>query len=97
LIWHYHDDDVAGPDARISLSVAGVRANRQGQSWRVDPRHANSFAAWQAMGSPQHPTAAQIARLTQASRLTAEPVALHQGKLDLVLPRQGVVLIELAP
>jgi len=97
LIWHYHDDDVAGPDARISLFVSGARSGLRGRAWRVDPRHANSFAAWQAMGSPQHPSPAQIARLTQASRLVAEPVALHQGKLDLIVPRQGVVLIELTP
>lgn len=97
LIWHYHDDDVPGPDARISLTVSGIGANLRGQAWRVDPRHANSFAAWQAMGSPQHPTPAQIARLSQASRLTPEAVALQQGKLDLLVPRQGVMLIELMP
>ena len=96
LVWHYHDDDVAGPDARIRLSVSGGGDSLHGRSWLVDPHHANSFAAWQAMGSPQNPTAAQIARLTKASRLTAEPVALRQGKLDLTLPRQGVMLIELS-
>ena len=94
LLWHYHDDDVAGPDARVDLRVAGVSPAAVGRMWRVDPAHANAFGAWQAMGSPAKPTVAQIAALKRASMLVPEDVGLKNGRLGLSLPRQGVALVE---
>ncbi len=94
LLWHYHDDDVAGPEARIDLRVAGVSPAAVGRMWRVDPAHANAFGAWQAMGSPARPTVAQIAALKRASMLVPEDVRLKNGRLGLSLPRQGVALVE---
>ena len=95
LLWHYHDDDVAGPDARVTLDVAHVAPAVVGRLWRVDARHANAFGAWQAMGAPARPTPAQVATLTHAARLTPEALRLTGGRLTLTVPRQGVVLVEL--
>jgi xylan 1,4-beta-xylosidase len=95
LLWHYHDDDVAGPDARVTLDVAHVAPAAAGRLWRVDARHANAFGAWQAMGAPARPTPAQVATLTRAARLTPEALRLTGGRLTLIVPRQGVVLVEL--
>jgi xylan 1,4-beta-xylosidase len=95
LLWHYHDDDVAGPSAQIRLSLANAVGSTHGTMWRVDPNHANAFAAWQHMGSPARPSEQQVGELTKASRLVAEPVTFRDNVLDLVLPRQGVALIEL--
>lgn len=92
LLWHYHDDDVPGPDAAVHLRVGGAAG--QAVLWRVDPTHANAFAAWQAMGSPAHPTHAQVAALTRASRLVPTPLAVRDGAVDFALPRQGVALLE---
>ena len=41
--------------------------------WRIDGDHANSYAAWQRMGSPQPPTAVRRADLASAAALVAEP------------------------
>ena len=56
---------------------------------------AQSFGAWQAMGSPARPTPAQVAMLKRAARLTPEALRLTGGRLTLSVPRQGVVLVEL--
>jgi hypothetical protein len=81
LLWHYHDDDVAGPDAQISISLKGLKAAPATASlWRVDKTHANAFAAWQAMGSPQSPDQNQYAQLEKASQLQAETVSVTSGK-----------------
>ncbi|HEY5807537.1 MAG TPA: hypothetical protein VIT67_06195, partial [Povalibacter sp.] len=54
MAWHYHDDDVGGPDAQVSLTATGLR--RSGTAsvthYRIDQRHSNSYAAWQRLGSP---------------------------------------------
>jgi xylan 1,4-beta-xylosidase len=97
LLWHYHDDDVAGPDAQISISLKGLKAKPGAATlWRVDKTHANAFAAWQAMGSPQSPDQNQYTQLEKASQLQAETVSVTSGKsISLRLPRQGVALLVL--
>jgi xylan 1,4-beta-xylosidase len=98
LIWHYHDDDVGGPDAAIGLSVGGLKTGRRSATvWRVDKEHANAFAAWHAMGAPQSPNAEQYAALEKASVLQPETLQVTGGrgssKLTLTVPRQGVALV----
>jgi xylan 1,4-beta-xylosidase len=102
LVWHYHDDDVAGPDAQIRISLTGLRRVPAAATlWRVDPQHANAFTAWQAMGSPQSPDATQYAALEAASRMQAESIGVARAKggatIDVRLARQGVALIMLDP
>ncbi len=59
LVWHYHDDDVAGPDAAVELTLEGLPlANGRAklEHFRMDEDHSNAFTAWKRMGSPQQPT-----------------------------------------
>jgi xylan 1,4-beta-xylosidase len=108
LVWHYHDDDLAGPDARVSVDLTHLpKAFAHGARlvhYRIDRDHSNSYAAWLAMGSPIAPSDAQRKTLIEASRLTpldsgASPIAVTRGaaRLDFVLPRQGVSLLVLTP
>lgn len=105
MVWHYHDDDVAGPDAAVALSVGGLPAGlREARltHHRIDERHSNSYAAWKRMGSPVAPNAPQYAELEQAGELAAlagapSSVAVTDGSAELAftLPRQGVSLVTL--
>lgn len=95
LLWHYDDDDTPGPAARVRLSLVGADGATHARLWRVDESHANAFTAWRAMGSPEAPTTAQVAALTEASRLQPEPATLTNGALELDLPRQSVTLVEI--
>ena len=103
MVWHYHDDDVAGPDADVSLTLAGLPAAASGARvthYRIDDTHSNAYGAWKAMGSPIAPNDAQYARLLDASKLTtveqAAPRTTNAGsELTFRLPRQGVSLIVL--
>ncbi|ESQ81475.1 hypothetical protein AEAC466_21325 [Asticcacaulis sp. AC466] len=106
LVWHYHDDDLAGPDANIHIDLTGLpKAFAKGAAvtqYRVDSRHSNSFTTWKAMGEPIAPTNAQYAELQKASELVGVPLApalIQKGAtaLDLDLPRQGVALIVVTP
>jgi xylan 1,4-beta-xylosidase len=100
LVWHYHDDDLPGPDASIRLSLAHGGSIKRATVWKVDRAHANAYAAWQAMGSPQSPDEHQYATLEAASKLSAEslaPVKVKGGNrmIEIRVPRQGVALVEL--
>jgi len=103
LIWHYHDDDVAGPDAAVALTLEGLGFDKATlQHFRIDQGHSNAFTAWTKMGSPQNPTAEQYAQLEKAGRLAAlEPsktVQAEKGRMSVAfeLPRQAVSLLVLS-
>jgi xylan 1,4-beta-xylosidase len=104
LVWHYHDDDVPGPDAAVALTVDGLPA-AAGQArlahYRIDATHSNAFAAWQRLGAPVAPTPAQYAQLEKAGRLerleAPASVPMHDSQVTLAftLPRQAVSLLVL--
>ena len=105
LVWHYHDDDVAGPVADVTLAVDGLPAGvsvAQLQHHRVDEFHSNPYGAWQRLGSPLPVNKEQYLQLLAASELATledapATVAVAGGKagLKFTLPRQGVSLLTL--
>jgi xylan 1,4-beta-xylosidase len=102
LAWHYHDDDVPGPAADISLALEGLGL-KQGkaklQHFRIDGEHSNAYTVWQGMGSPAKPSSTQYAQLEKASELamlggpSSVEVADGRAMIRFTLPRQGVSLI----
>jgi len=104
MVWHYHDDDVPGPDAETELTLAGfpfANGDAKLEHFRIDEEHSNAFALWKKMGSPQPPTSEQYAQLEKAGQLAAfGPIqALHvvesKATLKFLLPRQAVSLVSL--
>ena len=102
LAWHYHDDDLPGPEAAVEISLRGIPAvGREARvtHYRVDREHSNAYTVWLAMGSPAQPSAAQYSDLEKAGQLSTLPaspaLALTggQGTLQIQLPRQAVSLL----
>jgi len=102
MVWHYHDDDLPGPDAAVELSVAGLPAGLERAElshYRIDERHSNPYGAWLRMGSPIAPNEDQYAKLLAASELARLDAPAEVGvtdgtaKLSFELPRQGVSLV----
>jgi xylan 1,4-beta-xylosidase len=103
MLWHYHDDDVAGPEAAVELSLSDLPI-KDGEvrlaHFRIDEQHSNAYAAWKKMGSPLAPNRRQYDQLLAASELATlrdAPVrAAIQGAvttLKFPLPRQAVSLV----
>lgn len=104
LVWNYHDDDVAGPEAEVGLTVGGLEAKARRvlvREWRIDGEHSNSYSAWLRMGSPQPPDAEQGAEIRRRAGLeSGGPPKWMEAKdgrckWGLRLPRQGVALVEM--
>ncbi len=106
MVWHYHDDDVPGPDAAVSLAVDGLPAGLKAAKlthYRIDQQHSNAYAEWLRLGSPVAPNEAQYTQLEKASGLAAltdAPASVtvtdSRAGLDFALPRQGVSLLVLS-
>jgi xylan 1,4-beta-xylosidase len=104
LMWHYHDDDVAGASAEVELTLRGLPGDTGDlnvRHFRIDEEHGNAFAAWKRTGSPQQPTAEQYAQLERAGRLAevaapkVERVPDGTAAVRMTLPRRAVSLLEL--
>jgi xylan 1,4-beta-xylosidase len=103
MVWHYHDDDVAGPDAAVELAIAGFPADVHGAlvtHYRIDEMHSNSYAEWKRLGSPIAPNEAQYAQMEKASQLAqvgdvsaVDVGATKTATVKFALPRQGVSLL----
>jgi xylan 1,4-beta-xylosidase len=104
LVWHYHDDDVSGPDAAVEIRLGGLalkNGTAKVREFRIDEHHSNAFAEWKRMGSPQEPTAEQYARMEKAGQLaeleqTDVSVKDAETMLKTTLPRQAVSLFQLS-
>jgi xylan 1,4-beta-xylosidase len=102
FVWHYHDDDLPGPDAEVELALNGLPwpdGEARLQHFRIDAGHSNAFAEWQRIGSPPQPSPEQYAQLEKAGQLTSlgapQTVRFESGgtTLRFKLPRQAVSLL----
>jgi xylan 1,4-beta-xylosidase len=103
LTWHYHDDDVTGPAASVTIQLNNLPLNMgtlNVRQYLIDEDHSNAFTAWKRMGSPQPLAASAYAQLEKAGQLAELKsvrvnVRDHKAELKIVLPRQAVGLMEL--
>jgi xylan 1,4-beta-xylosidase len=104
MLWHYHDDDLPGPDAAVTLSLSGLplaQGEARVQHFRIDQDHSNPYAEWKRMGSPIAPNERQYAQLEAAGQLatldsgTTVHIEGGQATLPVALPRQAVSLLVL--
>lgn len=105
MLWHYHDDDIAGPAAAVDYVAKGLPKNvttAKLTHYRIDETHSNAFAEWKRMGSPIAPNREQYTALQKAGELAVlaespSTVAIADGAatLSFTLPRQAVSLVVL--
>lgn len=105
MIWHYHDDDLTGPDANVSLALANLPlkiSTAKLSRFQIDQTHSNAYAEWKRLGSPGAPNEAQYEQMKKAGQLARvddapSSVSLKDGsvRLEITLPRQAVTLLVL--
>jgi xylan 1,4-beta-xylosidase len=105
LIWHYQDDDVAGPSAEIHLNTSAIPRDVKRvlvRHYRIDQTHSNAYTLWKQMGSPQHPADDQYRALEDAGQLqlleSPQWIDARDGsaQLSFSLPVQGISLVDLS-
>ncbi len=102
LIWHYHDDDLPGPPANVTLKLSGLRPQSKRLNlthYRIDAIHSNAFTTWKRLGAPVTPTRKQYRQIERAgklARLAEAPksvsVTAGEATLRFSLPCQAVSL-----
>ncbi|OOG59916.1 glycosyl hydrolase family 39 [Rhodanobacter sp. C03] len=92
----YTRGEPSGTSKHFSVDVAHLAVTAHATVWRLDEKHGNAVALFDQMGRPDFPSREQITQLREAGKPAApEQVDMHHGKLDISIPPQGLVVIEL--
>jgi xylan 1,4-beta-xylosidase len=97
--WNLVDMDqlAHGSPMTMRLAFTGVPSRAKVSIQRVDETHGNPMTAYRAMDSPRYPTQAQVEALNKASTLPVpEDRRLDKGMLELMLPVNGLAVIEIS-
>ncbi len=102
LVWHYHDDDLPGPKAVVTMRVVGFPESVRAAlltHYRIDAEHSNAYALWQRMNITAKPLREEIEQLEAAGRLatlgqpTQFSITNRCGTMRFELPPQAVSLL----
>ncbi len=95
-VWNIVNPGSTGSAKTVKLQLKGISSVAHASIQRVDEDHGNVLGLWQKLGSPRHPTQAQLESLRQNSQLAApEPATLANGSLDLQIPVNGLVVVQI--
>ncbi|MGI4756571.1 MAG: GH39 family glycosyl hydrolase [Janthinobacterium lividum] len=104
MLWNYHDAEQTGAAERTEVNITGLPPAVHRvllQHFRIDSSHSNAYTVWQAMGSPQHPTADQQKQLEASAGLellhAPEWMDVSNGTVHVTtdMPRESVSLLRL--
>ena len=94
-VWNLFLPEESGRSKSVTIQFKGNSGSHQALVYRLDSAHGSLFAAYENMGKPIDPTPQQILQLRSAAELPPpELIELQGGELTLVLPPQGLALIE---
>jgi xylan 1,4-beta-xylosidase len=97
-VWNLFLPEETGEPKTVTIAVKGLTGTRRALVSRVDSAHGSPLPAWDAMGKPIDPTQKQIEELRRAAALPPATVEyFRNGRLTLVLPPDGLALVEFRP
>jgi xylan 1,4-beta-xylosidase len=80
----------------LEVKISGGGLCVKAEIERVDGEHANAFAAWERMGSPEYLSEGQILSLRAASAMVKETLGFEESggelRLNIVMPPMGAAL-----
>lgn len=82
----------------VTVSLTGLTGGvKKAQLERIDDTHANAYAKWQALGSPEYTTPAQLSALCAASEMERELLELDctngTATASVTVPAMGMALL----
>jgi xylan 1,4-beta-xylosidase len=94
--WNLVELNQSGTTQRVRFQLQGVRGNASVTLNRVDEHNGNTLTAYDAMQKPQYPTRAQIDQMNRASKLKPSTERLKNGAIEIELPPNALVVLEVA-
>jgi xylan 1,4-beta-xylosidase len=79
----------------MRFALSGVSPSAHVTVQQVDDTHGNVLKRYAAMGSPLDPTPVQVEQLNLGTAPCPEPLQLSNGKLELSLAENALVLLKI--
>jgi len=93
--WNLFLPEEHGESKDVTIVLKGIKGGRRATISRLDQTHGSLLGAYDAMGRPAYPTAAQIKTLRKAAELSpVETKRVERGEITVELPPQGLALVE---
>jgi xylan 1,4-beta-xylosidase len=94
--WNLFLPEENGQSKNLTVVFRGLEGRHRAVIYRLDSTHGSLTATYDNLGRPQYPTQVQIAQLRRAAEIPApESNSLQHGEISLLLPPQGLALIEI--
>jgi xylan 1,4-beta-xylosidase len=94
-VWNLSMPKEPAEPKTVKIVMKGFSGQQRAFISHLDSAHGSLFRAYDAMGKPISPTSKQADELRHAAELSPPEMAhLHNGKLTVVLPPEGLALIE---
>jgi xylan 1,4-beta-xylosidase len=95
-VWNQPVVGGGGQTKDVVLQLNSLSGHKKAVVSRVDADHGSLLKAYAAMGSPAYPMPAQVQALRHAAELPApENVAIHNGRIELRLAPDALLLVEI--
>jgi len=95
-LWNLVEPGASGADKSFHLEVRGVSPRAVATISRVDGKHGDTLAAYDAMGRPRYPTAGEVKALRGVAELGKPGTeTLRDGGLTVTVPAKGLAVIEI--
>ena len=96
--WNLVAPKVSGEPIEAQFRLTGLKPGARARITRLDESHGDTARLYAQMGSPVYPTAAQTDALQGAAQpAAAETVELAAGELRMMIPVDGLAVIEVGP
>jgi len=93
--WNLADPGATVAAKSITFALQGVKGNAAVSISRVDHEHGDVLAAFDKMGAPDYPSQEQLRQLRDVERPAPPQIEhLHGGSFTLVVPAQGLAVVE---
>ncbi len=96
-LWNLVNPDKPSQALMTRIEFRGISRDSRVLVSRLDTEHGNTLATYHAIGEPRYPTQTHIEELNRGAMLPRpEDITLHNGSLDLKIPVNGLVLLEIS-
>jgi xylan 1,4-beta-xylosidase len=95
-LWNLALPEENGQPKKVTIAFDGLTGRHRAVFYRLDATHGSLMATYEKLGKPAYPTQTQIVQLRRASEIPApESQLLQNGRITILLPPQGLALIEI--
>jgi xylan 1,4-beta-xylosidase len=96
-VWNLCSPEEVGKSKQVTIRLSGQGQNLRAQIYRLDSEHGSALGRYAEMGRPVYPTSKELDELRRSAGLSPPEIkSFTQGEIGIMIPPQGLVVVEFA-